>query len=152
MQHTLFHEMRHYWQAEQHRQAYWRAVQEYEQIKSKRERQCFYNAHLLLGDRPPSEVHLTYRDRPSELDANAFADEHSPQHHFVLRQQVFHVTLPPTIVAQCEVPLRAWLKRLGSTLLFDGDRVLAKNLTREDAQHLLGFLQRQSGRKVALTD
>lgn len=147
---TLFHEMRHYWQLLQHLVEYQQHLQVYEQIKKKQARQSYYYAHIFLGSQMPSEAHLEYKDRPSEADAEAFAAEHAPSHQLVYLQQVYHVNLPPGLVQKCEVPLRAWLKRLGSSLVLDGERAQALNLTREDAERLQAFLQRQGGRAVVL--
>lgn len=147
---TLHHEMRHYWQSLQHLQEYRKHLEEYKHIKDKRAKRNFYYKYIFMGLQMPSESHLEHKDRPCEIDAKAFAAEYAPLNQFVYLQQVYHVNLPPGLVQQCEVPLRAWLKRLGSSLVLDGERAQALNLTREDAERLLAFLQRQGGRAVVL--
>lgn len=149
---TIFHEVRHYWQLLQHLMKYRQLLEKYEQIKDKRARKAFYHAHVLPGALLPSEAHLAYKDRPSEIDAKAFAAEHAPRCQLIVRQQVYRVSLPVTVVQTCEAPIRAWLKRLGCSLVFDGEHAQAQDLTREDVERLMRYLQAQSGRRVRIAE
>jgi hypothetical protein len=137
----LYHKLHHYEKCCLHLQAY-------QQLKGRQERWAYFNAHLFLSDRPPSEAHIPYEKRPCEWDACAFADEHAPHELLVHSQQAYAVLLSLALVEICEQALLTWLKRIGGWVLKRRRDALIYYPAADDVEHLARFLQRHGNCRV----
>jgi hypothetical protein len=64
-------------------------------------------------------------------------------HQLITRREIYCVELPPEVVCLCEAELRSWLNPLSAWLVLERGRVEAVNLSMEETERLLLFLQSQ---------